>query len=109
MWWSCRGEMSRSGGADVRRNLTVLGLAVLMVLTVPGVLRVLGAQGQQPTPGQQPTFRSSVDLVHVDVVVVDRDGQPVRDLPQNAFTVKDRGKTQSIATFQEIGHDVQAA
>ena len=93
--------------------MRVLGLAVPMVLTVPGVLRVLDAAGEQPvigqqaSSGQQPTFRSSIDLVHVDVVVVDRNGQPVRDLPQNAFTVKDRGKTQSVATFEEIGREVR--
>jgi VWFA-related protein len=95
----------------VPRVLRVLVLAALMVLTVPGVLQVVGAAGQQSTSSQQPkatqppTFRSSVDLVHVDVVVVDKDGQPVKDLPQNAFTVKDRGKTQSVATFEEIGRE----
>jgi VWFA-related protein len=55
--------------------------------------------------GQQPTFRSSIELVRVDVVVVDKDGRAVRGLPKDAFTVADRGKVQTIATFDEFSHD----
>jgi VWFA-related protein len=61
------------------------------------------------TFAQQPTFRSGVDLVQVDVVVVDKDGQPVRGLTQADFTIRDRGKPQTIAAFQEIGHELRAA
>ncbi len=41
-----------------------------------------GAAAQDPPRDQQPrtTFRSSVDLVPVDVNVVDKDGRPVADL-----------------------------
>ncbi|MBI4484419.1 MAG: hypothetical protein HY655_00270, partial [Acidobacteria bacterium] len=35
---------------------------------------------QQAGPEQTPTFRSSVELVTVDVNVVDRQGQPLRGL-----------------------------
>jgi VWFA-related protein len=38
----------------------------------------------------------------VDVVVVDKDGHPVRELKQSDFTVLDRGKPQTIAAFQEV-------
>ena len=53
----------------------------------------------------QPTFRSNVELVQVDVVVVDKDGTPVRGLKQADFTVTDRRKPQTIATFDEVSHD----
>ena len=55
--------------------------------------------GQQP-----PTFRTRVDLVQVDVVVVDREGRAIRGLKQADFAVLDRGKPQTIATFEEIAH-----
>jgi VWFA-related protein len=56
----------------------------------------------------QSTFRSGVDLVQVDVVVVDKDAHPVRGLKQQDFSVRDRGKAQSVATFQEIGRERHA-
>ncbi|HEX6464662.1 MAG TPA: hypothetical protein VFZ98_09425, partial [Vicinamibacterales bacterium] len=48
------------------------------------------------TAAQQPTFRSGVDLVQADVVVVDGDGYPVRGLKQSDFTILDRKKQQTI-------------
>ena len=56
-------------------------------------------------PGQQPTFRSAVDLVQVDVVVVDKDGNQVRGLKAADFTLLDRNKPQTIATFEEVSHE----
>jgi VWFA-related protein len=56
-------------------------------------------------PAQQPTFRSGVELVQVDVVVVDRDGKHVRGLKATDFAVMDRDKPQTIATFEEVSHE----
>jgi VWFA-related protein len=53
---------------------------------------------------QPPTFRARVDLVQVDVVVVDRDGNPVRGLQAADFVLGDRGTPQAIASFEEISH-----
>jgi VWFA-related protein len=53
----------------------------------------------------QPTFRARVDIVEVDVVVVDQDGTPVRRLTAADFVLRDRGKTQEIATFDELSHE----
>ncbi len=58
---------------------------------------------------QTPTFRSRVDLVQVDVIVVDKDGAPVRSLQQSDFVLRDRGKPQAIATFEEVSHDALRA
>ena len=62
--------------------------------------------GQQPaqTP-QQPTFRSGVELVQVDVVVVDKDGKHIRGLKAADFAVLDRDKPQTVATFEEVSHE----
>jgi hypothetical protein len=56
-------------------------------------------------PTQPPTFRTGVDLVQVDVVVVDKDGRHVRGLAAPDFALRDRGRSQPIATFEEIGHE----
>ena len=82
---------------------TVLRVRALSVLGGLGVLLGAGAFAQQPT------FRARADLVQVDVVVVDKDGHPIRGLTQEAFAVRDRGKSQTISTFQEVGREPRAA
>src|SRR5262245_8720373 len=49
----------------------------------------------------QPTFRSGVDLIRLDVSVVDKSGQPVTDLRPEDFTVRIDGapRTVSFAKF----------
>ena len=54
---------------------------------------------------QQPTFRSGVELVQVDVVVVNKDGKHIRGLKAADFAVFDRDKPQTIATFEEVSHE----
>jgi VWFA-related protein len=48
---------------------------------------------------QVPVFRSGVDAVLVDVVVIDGDGKPVPDLAREDFRVLEDGVPQAIATF----------
>jgi VWFA-related protein len=62
----------------------------------------LAAALLQAQQSQPPTFRSRTDLVEVDVVVVDRDGKAVTGLTAVDFVVRDRGKPQSVATFDEV-------
>jgi VWFA-related protein len=57
---------------------------------------------------QRPTFRSTVELVQIDVVVRDKDGGHVRGLTQQDFAIVDRGKAQPIAMVQEISYDRDA-
>ena len=52
---------------------------------------------------QRPTFRSSLDLVSVAVVVRDADGRLVTNLRAGDFEVFDRGSAQSIVQFQRGG------
>jgi len=47
---------------------------------------------------QQP----SADLVELDVVVLDRDDQPIRDLRQEEFEVKEDGRRVAIKTFASV-------
>lgn len=56
---------------------------------------------------QQPVFRSNVDLVRLDLLVV-RDGEPVTGLTANDFEVVDNGVRQQIEriSFEEVPIDV---
>ena len=67
------------------------------------------AAGRQaaPPPAQQqpsqPTFRTGVTIVPVDVRVLDRNGRPVTDLKQEDFTVLEDGAAQEIRHFSARG------
>ena len=50
----------------------------------------------------QPTFKSGVNLVEVDVVVTDKAGQPVRGLTREDFEVLEDGKNVGIEAFTTI-------
>ena len=82
----------------MRRTRRPAGAAVTAAL-VAGFVLTAGLHAAQR---QTPTFRSTVDLVQVDVVVVDTAGNPVRGLKASDFTLLDRGKPQAIATFEEF-------
>ncbi len=52
------------------------------------------------TPLQaQPVFRSGVDLVHLEVTVVGKDGQLVTGLRAEDFVIQEEGRQQDIAYF----------
>lgn len=57
------------------------------------------AQTQDP---QQPVFRTGINFVRVDVIVTDRQGQPVADLTADDFEVLEDGKRQAIETFKLV-------
>jgi VWFA-related protein len=47
-------------------------------------------------------FPAGIEQVTVDVVVVDKKGEPVTGLTKDDFTVLDEGRPQSIATFDQV-------
>lgn len=51
---------------------------------------------------QQPTFPSRVDLITVDVVVVDRQGNPVTGLTRDDFTIREDGERQAVGAFEAV-------
>jgi VWFA-related protein len=53
-------------------------------------------------PAQQPTFRSAVDLIAVDVQVVDKDGRPVPSLKPEQFEVSIDGSRRRVASAQFV-------
>jgi VWFA-related protein len=72
--------------------------ARLLVLPCLGVVPAT-AMAQE----RQPRFRAEAELVLVDVVVLDRKGEPVEGLGQADFEVREDGTPQTIARFEAIG------
>jgi VWFA-related protein len=83
------------------RRLAPIAAAALMSAAL------LAAQNTQATPPppppqdpQQPTFRTRVDTVLVDVSVTDKQGRPVVDLKPEDFEIREAGKAQTIDSFK---------
>jgi len=86
--------------------------AVLTVCCLAWLVEASGADGLAEAEGEggfrdgtgalQPTFRSGVELVTIDVVATDRSGRPVHDLKASDFELFEDGKSQPIKTFEFI-------
>src|SRR5213078_358151 len=84
----------------MEHSVTMRSLAGALALAA-AVGAVAAAQApQEPQP--KSTFKSSVDLVPVDVNVLDRAGVPVADLTAEDFTLKVDGKPRRIASAQFV-------
>ena len=64
-------------------------------------------QEQQPQQSpeeqsQQPTFRAEINVVRVDIIVTDRDGNPVTDLEADDFEVFEDDTPQTIDSFKLV-------
>ena len=58
-------------------------------------------QDQQPPP----RIRTGINYVRVDAIVSDRQGNPILDLKQDEFRIKEDGKPQTIESFSIIKID----
>ena len=103
-----------------------LGLTVLTAVTVVQGFGPGGAEQQQQPAGQPanqspappsqqqgdqqqpPVIRRGINYVSVDVIVTDKDGNPVVDLTQNDFSVTEDGKPQTVDTFSIVKLDAIA-
>jgi len=111
-----------------RLFVAAAAVAALLMLQTPSPA-VLGAQEAAPPPqnpaagappaapgapvqetaqpvfgAQQPTFRTGIDFVRVDVIVTER-GQPVTNLTEADFEVREDGRVQAIEQFRLIKVD----
>ena len=80
----------------MRSLITVLALAAAAVLSAQD------KPAPEPAGHAPQTFKSSVDLVPVDVNVIDRNGKPIADLTAQDFSLKVDGKPRRIASAQFI-------
>jgi VWFA-related protein len=60
--------------------------------------------GTDPATGQ-PVFRAGINFVRVDVIVTDKQGNPVADLTQADFEVLEDGKPQVVESFKLVKVD----
>jgi VWFA-related protein len=58
-------------------------------------------EAQAPAPAQT-TFRTGVDVVHLDVSVLDKNHQPVTGLTAADFLILEEGKPQSVVAFSAV-------
>jgi VWFA-related protein len=82
-------------------NLTLFPLGAIACAAIVAAAQPPAAP-QAPAGAQPPVFRSSAELVVVDVSVVDRDGAPVRTLRAEDFTVKVDGQPRRVASMQYV-------
>ena len=57
---------------------------------------------QEPAP-QQPPFRTGTNLVRVDVNIMDRRSEPIKDLTAEDFEVKEEELGRPITSFKLLG------
>jgi VWFA-related protein len=57
---------------------------------------------QQPDRAQQPPIRTGINFVRVDVIVTDKQGNPVLDLKPEDFNVTEDGKPQKVESFSVV-------
>jgi VWFA-related protein len=63
-----------------------------------------GVALQLAVRAQQPVFRSSVELIAVDVQVMDNDGYPIDQLGPESFTVSINGKPHKVVSANFVRH-----
>ena len=95
-------------------------LRVLLALLMLGGVAGVHAQDPSPQPSasaqaasdkpasspqEQPVFRAGINTVRVDVIVTDRQGNPVTDLTLEDFQIEEDGKPQKAETFRLIRVD----
>jgi VWFA-related protein len=93
---------------------------ILFALAIVCTATAAAAQQSQDRPGpdggappstatapaqQQPTFRTGVDVITVDVAAVDGRGQPITDLHAPEFTVKIDGKPRRVFSADLVKYD----
>jgi VWFA-related protein len=78
----------------------VARLSLVAILTSAFIQMSMFAQSPQSSqPSGEYVFRSTVRRVPIDIVVQDKDGNPVHGLKQNDFVVQEDGKDQRVLSF----------
>src|SRR5205823_2834963 len=76
-----------------KRSLLGIFLCAALVTTAMG--------SKEQATSEQPTFKATTEFVQVPVIV-QRSGKHVPGLSKNDFTLEQDGKSQAIATFEEV-------
>jgi VWFA-related protein len=78
-------------------------------MTRAHVLALCGVVFLQSQQAPAPTFKSTTELVEIDAIVLDRNGNFVPDLTADQVTIYENGKPQKIQQFFLVTHDVANA
>lgn len=89
--------------------MTTRAALVAVIAGLVSAGSALPASTQQPRPQQAPVFRTTTELIEVDVVVVDKVGRPVHGLTRGDFILRDRKRPQAIETFTEVQREIERA
>src|SRR6187401_6767 len=99
--------------APLIRLVIALGLVALL-LPAAGAQQPQQPPPQQPPPAttppatqdpQRPIFKTGINFISVDVIVSDKNGNPVLDLKPEEFSVSEDGKAQKIEQFSIVKID----
>ena len=77
-------------------------LRVPLVATLVAACTAAAVPAAAQTATVQPTFRSGVDLVRIDVRVTDAEGRPITDLRPEELQLFEEGKPLPIVLFQRV-------
>jgi VWFA-related protein len=87
-------------------RLPIVGILMLIGAALVSTQNAPAPQGGAPPPqGGAPIFRTGVNLVRVDVIVADNDGNPVTDVKKEEFEIVEDGRPQTIDLFRHIRID----
>lgn len=84
----------------LRAAAIVLGIATIVITNSPGYTQSAPPPPVQPVTSGS-TLRVTSRLVQVNVIVQEKNGQPVSGLTKGDFTITDQGQPQTIAFFSE--------
>jgi VWFA-related protein len=96
-------------GSPRRRALLLAALLAVVPLAArqpPPQPSEPPAENAQPAE-QPPIFRADITFVRVDVIVTDRQGNPVTDLTPDDFEILENNRPQEIETFRLVELDGQ--
>jgi VWFA-related protein len=88
----------------VRRS-RIPAVVVLWLITAA----LVSTQDPPAPQASQPTFRTGVNVVRVDVIVTDDRGNPVTDLSKEEFEIVEDGRPQAIDLFRHVRIDGTAS
>jgi VWFA-related protein len=80
--------------------LLLMAIAATTATTVPMTAQSPTPQAPQPQTQQRPLFTTGIDLVSLDVIVRDKNGQFVPDLTKDDFVILEDGVEQTMSDFR---------
>jgi VWFA-related protein len=95
-----RAHAEREKSKEKEREKVAAAPAVTLEPAAPRAPGVPATPPAADAPRDVPVFASRADAVTVDVVVVDQDGRPVRDLRADEFTLLEDGQPMPIVGFE---------